>query len=66
MKETKQIVGSVRSGGKVYKTGDEDALAEVLTSEEAARLTESGQLVGFSKAEAEDEAKSSSKKGARK
>jgi len=64
-KETKTIVRAVRTGGedgKVYKPGQEDELAAVLTASQGKRLVENGSLEGeWGTAKAADAPKSPAK-----
>lgn len=46
-KEAKQITSTVRMGQTVYRAGQEDDLAKVLTKDDVARLTEKGIISGF-------------------
>lgn len=43
---TRRIVGGVNQGGRLYKAGDEEALAGVLTQKNIDRLVEKGVLAG--------------------
>lgn len=42
----RKIVGSILKSGRLYKAGEEDALAKVLPAADRARLVEAGQLSG--------------------
>ena len=50
-----KIKSAIRMGrGKVFKTGDEEALAKIATSDQIAAWTEAGAVEGFT-SEASDE-----------
>jgi hypothetical protein len=46
MTHAPKIVGSILQSGRLYKAGEEDALAKVLPTADAARLVAAGQLSG--------------------
>jgi hypothetical protein len=46
MTDPRTIVGSILQSGRIFKAGDEDALAKVLPAADSARLIAAGQLSG--------------------